>query len=221
MDHSNAVRLKATERYLLNELDADQLDQFEEHLFDCPDCAVDVRAAAMFLEQSKTVLSEVRGPELVKLPAPARKGWLDWLRPAFAAPVMALLLAVMGYQNLVVFSATKHAEEPQVFQSASINVATRSATTPTVRPKQGEAFVLLINLPPENRFSSYIADLYNPAGKIKLSAAISAEAANDTVPMRIPAQREPGVYTLAVRGIPQDGSSPSEIGREAFQLRLQ
>src|SRR6267378_7442118 len=124
MDHSDAMRLKATERYLLNELDPDQLDQFEEHLFDCPDCAVDVRAAAMFLEQSKAVLSEVRGPELVKLPVPARKGWLDWLRPAFAAPVMVLLLAVMGYQNLVVFPAM-HAGEPQVFQSASINVATR------------------------------------------------------------------------------------------------
>ena len=51
MDHSDAVRLKATERYLLNELDPEQLDQFEEHLFDCTDCALDVRAAAMLVEQ--------------------------------------------------------------------------------------------------------------------------------------------------------------------------
>ena len=49
MDHGDAVRLKATERYLLNELDPEQLDQFEEHLFDCPDCALDVRAAAMLV----------------------------------------------------------------------------------------------------------------------------------------------------------------------------
>jgi hypothetical protein len=35
MDHNQAVREKATERYLLNELDPGVRDQFEEHLFDC------------------------------------------------------------------------------------------------------------------------------------------------------------------------------------------
>ena len=35
MDHDEAVRQKATERYLLDELDAEIRDQFEEHLFDC------------------------------------------------------------------------------------------------------------------------------------------------------------------------------------------
>ena len=58
MDHAEAVRQKATERYLLDELDPDVRDQFEEHLFDCQDCALDVRAAAMFVEQSKVVLAE-------------------------------------------------------------------------------------------------------------------------------------------------------------------
>ena len=46
MDHDEAVRTKVTERYLLNELDPELRDQFEEHLFDCQDCALDVRAAA-------------------------------------------------------------------------------------------------------------------------------------------------------------------------------
>ena len=54
MDHGDAVRLKATERYLLNELEPDQLDQFEEHLFDCHECALDVRAAAMFVSKART-----------------------------------------------------------------------------------------------------------------------------------------------------------------------
>lgn len=57
MDHNEAVRQKATERYLLDELDPDVRDQFEEHLFDCRDCALDVRAAAMLVEQSKVVLA--------------------------------------------------------------------------------------------------------------------------------------------------------------------
>ena len=221
MDHKDAVRLQATERYLLNELDPDQLDQFEEHLFDCPECALNVRAAAMFVEQSKSVLLHPSPTVAVPVPPPVPAGWLAWLKPAFAVPLLAALVAVIGYQNLVVFPGMKQATNLiGILPSASMNVGTRSATTATVRPKPGEGFVLLVNLPAENRFASYVADLYDPAGKIKCSVPISPEAANDTVPLRIPGQRESGIYTLAVRGIQPDGRS-SEIGRQPFELRLQ
>ena len=58
MDHNEAVRLKTTERYLLQELDPEQLEQFEEHFFDCPECALDVRTTAKFLQQAKHLLAE-------------------------------------------------------------------------------------------------------------------------------------------------------------------
>src|SRR5580692_8960015 len=58
MDHNEAVRQNATERYLLQELDPGLRDQFEEHLFECQDCALDLRTAAMFVEQSKVLLAE-------------------------------------------------------------------------------------------------------------------------------------------------------------------
>jgi len=62
------------------------------------------------------VLSEVRGPELVKLPVPARKGGLTGFA-AFAAPVMALLLAVVGYQNLITYPRLHQAlDTPHVLQ---------------------------------------------------------------------------------------------------------
>ena len=221
MDHRDAMRLKATERYLLNELDPEQLDQFEEHLFDCPECALDVRAAAMFVEQTKAILSERTTADTVKVPVPAPKPWLAWLRPALAVPLMAVLLAVVGYQNLVVYPGMKKAENTAyLFPAASMNVATRSAATPVVRSKSGEPFVLLVNLPTENRFSSYIADLYDPTGHIKWSVPISAETANDTIPIRIPGQLSAGIYTLAVRGVPQEGGTPLDIGRQPFELRL-
>ena len=54
MDHTAVVREKTTERYLLNELDPEVRDEFEEHYFDCPECAQDVSAAATFVEQSKS-----------------------------------------------------------------------------------------------------------------------------------------------------------------------
>ena len=58
MNHNEAVRENATEKYLLNELDPAVRDQFEEHLFDCQECALDLRTAATFVEQSKVILSE-------------------------------------------------------------------------------------------------------------------------------------------------------------------
>src|SRR5271170_7005497 len=165
MDHNQAVREKATERYLLNELDPDVRDQFEEHLFDCQDCALDLRTAAMFVEQSKVVLAEK--PEAavarVPVPEPVPSGWFGWLRPAFAAPVFALLLVVIGYQ-VVTNARLRHAAgSPQILASAVINVGTRSATVAQVSAHPGEAFQLSINVPPDH-YSSYKLDLYSSQG---------------------------------------------------------
>lgn len=223
MDHADAVRMNATERYLLNELDTAQLEQFEEHMFECQECALDVQTASTFLEESKRVLAQptptpvpVRRPVSAAAPSP----WSAWLRPAFAAPAMAVLLLAIGYQGYLLRDA-RQGSTPGILASATMNVATRSAATPQIHTNAGQPFVLLLNIPTESRFSSYIADLYDPAGHIKWSLPISAEMANDTLPMQIPGLREPGLYVVAIRGILQDNSNPTEIGRKPFELSLQ
>ena len=126
MDHNEAVRQNATERYLLDELEPELRDQFEEHLFDCQDCALDVRAAATFVEQSKVILAEP-AVSAAKLTAPVKSNarWLAWLRPSLAVPVFALLLAVIGYQNFVtVPRLIQAANDPQIAPWASVNVST-------------------------------------------------------------------------------------------------
>ena len=222
MDHNQAVRLKATERYLLNELDTDELEQFEEHLFDCQECALDLRAAATFLEQSKTILSQpVESASRIAKPAPA-PSWSAWFRPAFVVPVLALLVVVAGYESFVKIPALQQASSrPAILPYATITVATRSANTPVVHASPGQPFVLLLNIPAETRFSSYVVDLYDPAGRLQWSLPISAEAANDTVPVRIPAVREPGNYALSVRGVGQSSTDLTDIGKQPFELRFQ
>jgi hypothetical protein len=223
MDHDDAVRRKATERYLLNELDPDQRDQFEEHLFDCADCALDVRAAAMFLEQSKNALRDTPNGAKAPVPAPV-KGWLAWLRPAFVVPTLAVLVAVIGYQNVVELPSMKHAMAlPQVMPSVSLDVATRGANIPSLPLQTGQAFSAHVDLPPNSGYSSYIVDLYNPAGHIEWSLTVPAQAVvNDSLAIRVPGtQRPAGTYILAVRGVSQAGNSPSEIGRQPFEVRLQ
>jgi len=222
MNHADVVRMNATEKYLLKELNSVELDQFEEHMFDCQECALDVRAAAAFLDQSKDILAKAAAPVPVPVPrpVPVPVPWLAWLRPAIAVPVMAVLLVAIGYQGYLLHSS-RQGSAPDILASATINVATRSATTPQVHTKAGQPFVLLLNIPSQSRFSSYIADLYDPAGHIKWSLPISAEMANDTLPVRVPGLGNAGLYVLAIRGISQESSTPTEIGRQPFEISLQ
>ena len=223
MDHNEAVRQKATERYLMDELDADLRDQFEEHLFDCQECALDVRAAAMFIEQTKVVLAEPPAtvPAPVPVPAP-RPSWLAWFRPAVAIPVLALLLVVIGYQNLATVPHLQlAANQPKVGPWASVNVGTRGAETTVIKTRPGEGFSLLVNLPPEDGFASYVAELYNPAGKLEWSGPIAAPTADQGRQIYIPGpNRQLGTYTLVVRGITAAAES-KELSRHPIDLQIQ
>jgi len=230
MDHEAVVRQQMTERYLLDELDPEIRDEFEEHYFDCPDCAQDVHAGAMFVEQSKIVLAEESQPVSAGLPKPspvvAQPGWLAGLRaifrPAFAVPVMALLLAVIGYQNLVTYpQLARQLSSPQVLPWASVNVGTYGSEGPSITSRRGEGFLLFVRIPPDGSYSHYTAELYNPAGKLEWSLTIPASSAQDQWPVQVPAaNREAGSYTLAVRGVTGAGES-KEVGKASFELQIQ
>ena len=223
MDHNEAVRQHATERYLLDELDPELRDQFEEHLFDCQDCALDVRAAAMFVEQSKVILAEPAvAHSVVKETGKAKAGWFAWLRPAFAVPVFALLLLVIGYQNFVTYpNLTAAANQPQIGPWASVNVSTRGASETAIKTHPGEGFGLIVNLPPEDGFASYAVDLYNPAGKLEWSGPLTAAPAEEGRQIYIPGHnRVPGTYMLAVLGVTPAGER-KEISRHSINLQIQ
>ena len=49
MSHDEAIQMLATERYLLDEFDLKLREEFEEHVFDCRECTLDLRAGVMFL----------------------------------------------------------------------------------------------------------------------------------------------------------------------------
>jgi hypothetical protein len=225
MDHDAVVGQKMTEKYLLGELDSEALHEFEEHFFDCPDCAVDVRAGALFVEQSKVVLAEKSEPVAAGLrvaaPVPAKPGWFGWLRPAFAAPVMALLLAVVGYQNLVTYPRLQQAlNSPRVLAFASVNVGTWGSGRTVISTRPGEGFLLFVRIPPDG-YSGHSAELYSPEGKLEWSVAIPESSGQDQWPVQVPgAKREAGSYTLAVRGVTAGGES-KEVGRASFELQIQ
>lgn len=224
MDHEEAVRQKFTEKYLLNELDPELRDQFEEHLFDCRDCALDVRTAAMFVEQSKAVLSEQVAASSVRdaVPVPPTPGMFAWLRPAFAVPVLAVLLAVVGYQNLVTYPQLKEAANtPQIVPWASIHVSTRGAGTIPISTHPGEGFHLLVNIPPDSNYTSYKFHLSSPSGKLEWSRTMATTSSDDARSVYVPGTNlEAGSYTLAVNGITSTGGS-ADLGRYTIEVQIQ
>jgi Putative zinc-finger len=225
MDHDLVVRQKLTESYLLGELDPQMRDQFEEHFFDCPECALDVHAGALFVERSKTVLAEnpVNSSTISPQPHPTlpKPGWLAWFRPAIVMPVLALLLTVIGYQNLVSYPRLEQARNnPQLLPWTQVNVGTYGSETPAVQKRPHDGFLLFIRIPPDRDYSHYTADLYNSDGKLDSSLTIPAST-QDQWPVQIPAaNRKAGTYTLAVHGISAEGKS-TEVGRASFELQIQ
>jgi len=225
MDHELVVRDKMTERYLLDELDAGERDQFEEHYFSCPDCALDVRAGAEMLAQSKVLLSETPEAAFTHVVAPRPKpepAWLNWLSPAFAVPVMATLLLVIGYQNLVTYPKLQsQLHTAQVLPWTSVNIRALGEEEPTITASQGQGLLLFVRIPPDSGYTRYTADLYNPEGKVDSSLAIPASTQQDQWPVQIPAaNRAAGRYTLQVHGVTPTGTI-KEVGKASFELQLQ
>jgi anti-sigma factor RsiW len=223
MDHTAVVREKMTERYLLNELASEVRDEFEEHYFDCPECAQDVSAGSMFVEHSKVVLAQETEQEPVSVravvrPDPVHKTWFAWLRPAFAVPVMAMLLAVVVYQNRINSRLQEAANNPQLTASAVVNLSVRGSEPVVIPAQPGQAISLSLNVPPDSGYSSYKLDLYSSQGALEWSRSIPASG-NEALSLLIPpADHQPS--TLAVYGIKPGGESVN-LGRYRIELQSQ
>jgi hypothetical protein len=221
MEHSEAIQLMAAEKYLLDELSAEVRDEFEEHLFGCHECAMDMRTASVFLEQGKAVLAE---PEvatvrdaIVRDKDKSRPGLFAWLRPAFAVPAMAALLLVIGYQNLVTFPHLARAVKQMKFLPATtLHLSTYGISQVPVR--EGEDFLLNVIVPPGHSYEAYKADLQNPAGGI---TSVPISPSDDTWPIQVSATNlQSGSYTLTVYGITASDQD-EKVGSTSFQLQIQ
>jgi len=229
MNHDEVVRQRLTEKYLLAELDPESRDQFEEHFFECADCALDVRAGAEFVASTRIVLaqsSETSVPQRTAVREAAGHDWLAWLkgmclRPAFAMPVLALLLCVIGYQNLIVYPKLRSASTPQAVPWVALAVGTWGSSGPTISVAAGKPFLLFVRIPPDGEYIRYTADLYNPAGRLECSLNIATAVGQDQWSILVPgANRESGSYRISVRGITAAGET-KDLGGTSFTLEVQ
>jgi hypothetical protein len=244
MTHAQAAERHAVERYLLGELSAEERDQFEEHLFDCLECAVDVKAAAIFLDTSRSVLRT----DPADLPAaaaaaaapaaatagprarPSRRRWFGWLDgvtmvPGYAAAALPALLIVLGlslYQNIVTIPALRISSTPRALSSFSfVSSGARAGTPLVIEAPPRQPFLMFFDIPPGGRFASYHCTIVAEDGTPQVSVDVSAAQARDTVQMFIPASRlHPGPHALIITGAgPAAGETQHEIARYPFVLQ--
>jgi len=219
----------ATEQYLLNELTPEVRNEFEEHLFGCPQCALDLRSGAAFVQQVKVVLPEFDGQAVVATAATAasaarRQRPFGWMLPVFSMAT-ALLLIVLGYQNFVTTPKLQReaalANVPQVLPSVSL-VSARDTSVPEINAPHNGAALVFLDVPAEHVFPSYVAELHDQAGKLQWSLPISGAAAKDTVSIQIPSSPSgSGLYTLVLSGIETNPERRTEIRQYKFQLKYE
>ena len=105
MDHVEAVKTLAVERYLLEEMTPEERDSFEAHFFSCAECADDAREAAAMREGVRGGLAATaratmeRGDGARVIPMrPAAARWRSSVALPWAAA--ALLAVGLGYQTV-------------------------------------------------------------------------------------------------------------------------
>lgn len=220
MDHSEAVHLHAAEKYVLGELPPTLRDQYEEHFFDCQECADDVRTAVAFASTSRAVFRSMPQES-------DRESFLDlfalrFFRPVWTAPALALLLVALAYQTFVAIPNIKQNAAPTALGSANfislIGANSRAEAAKSFFVASGRPLVLEVDIPASDQYASYQCQLRDTTGRIVLDSAVSSAEAKNTVHLIVPAaQLHSGAYSLTVLG---RGAAASSSAAEVLQTKF-
>jgi hypothetical protein len=208
MNHEDAIRDMAVEKYLLGELTGNSRNVFEEHLFECQVCSTDLKSGVTLLEGTRRELAA----SLREGTANGRTSFFPaWLSPVWMLPALAACLAMLVYQSAVVVPDMRkqvaEANAPAVLNTLVLagGQARGAELQKVTAPKEG-SFLLAVDIPSSADYASYLCVLYAPNGSTVWSGKITAEQARDAVHIQIPsAMTKPGENTLVVNGVRSDG----------------
>lgn len=217
MNHLEAVGRQTAEKYLLDELSPEEQQEFEEHFFGCAECAAEVEAGAVFVANARAVLSEQAGRH-----APAHRWWVEWRRPAWAFAILAALLFLVAYDELLRVPRLRREmaslAAPRAYPAFVLRSVARGDEQVLEVPKTASLVGLSLDVPPGAAYRSFECQLL---GGSPLSVAVPAPA-SPGAPLNVlipAAQLQPGGYTLVLRGL-VGGSKAVELGRFRFTIQM-
>jgi anti-sigma factor RsiW len=219
MNHTDALQTFAAEKYLLNELPAPLRDEFEDHIFECQECAMDVRAGMAFIGQASTELQCAPQSAAAK-----RRSFFSILVLPLAGALVTAMAAVVVYQNAVTLPRLRTevavASAPAALPATSlIGGATRGAEMPSATVSNGQPLFLYVDVPTDDQFSSYRLAFYDPAGSRTGTIPVSLDQAKNTLLVRLPATGvHNGIYTLAVEGMPGGDKPAVKLAQYRFRV---
>lgn len=213
MDHSEAVRMQAVEKYILGELTPRLRKEFEAHYFDCVDCAVNLRAGVAFAAASRQYFAEAVVPEAVVVTPSS--SWFGWWKPFVVVPAFAVLLFIVGYQNLVSIPNLRRglidtvAEAPPWFSLVDSTVHGSAGTRVEIVPGQPFDLVFDITASPRDANSVFVATAKDAAGNTVASLLVSARRAEKPVILHVPGGVGEGNYKVVILDQARGASVPA------------
>lgn len=224
MDHNEAIRLQAAEKYILGELAPEIRNAYEDHYFDCPECAKDVHATAAFAGTTREAFRQEKWADAAKTPDRVLEGSFAWLRPIVAVPAFAVLLLIVAYQNTVTIPRAKEAAMrgagqliTSTFSLQTANMRGGEELKVQVRPK--ESFALKFDFTPKKAYESYVCRLEDESGRSVLEEGVPGTSINQEAQFVVPAGRvKPGKHSLVFMGVP--GSREQGNREEVLRLRF-
>ncbi|MEO8380217.1 MAG: hypothetical protein ABI779_11190 [Acidobacteriota bacterium] len=189
-------------------MSADEAASFEEHYFDCRECADEVRVGAALLEGGRRVVRETPRTSVVSLEK--HRQWRNWV-PALVAAILVIGLAIP--QLFQYFRVTQPVLDiPQVH---SLQSATRASVAETPVVRAGD--ILYVDILGEPSYARYELRFSGPDGKPLLTRAVTPEQARESIPLVLRGWVA-GTYELVIVGIDPAGQF-AEISRHRFTVK--
>jgi|SRR5579871_5721361 len=211
MEHEEAIRIQAAEKYVARELSPAERRAFEEHYFDCPECADDVRFEQTFAANVRAASRAV--PPLPAVAPPQPAPWFR-LRPALLFSVGGNLALAACCVFFVVTRSVLPSLEPQ-FAAAYFSPGPAKGAD-EVHDIPAASLFYAVRFPFEANVNSYFFVILDAAGKRESSAAVAAPAnPSDETYLEVPVKNLPaGVHTLEVYA---GGANGQMVSRSRFR----
>jgi hypothetical protein len=208
MEHEQAMKTNAAERYLLGELTETEADSFEDHFFDCRVCAEDIRQGVRMLDAGRAVVKdEKRGPEVVQLDSRRkRRSWIP-------AAVAAMLLIGIGLPALIQWRRS-----PQKLGVATLYLSgtARGAADENVVTLGDKKLLLRVDVPSTQPFPRYVLTVGYERGKAIASEEVAAADTEEPVLLLL-SELPAGSYEVVIEGVREDGKR-SKVTTRSFRV---